>query len=106
MKIFVMILLGSFLVSCAAKQKSAQSTTTPAAAGKTETSKLLKAMTCMKGSDTRLLEVTTENGGCELKYTKMGETKSVATSVKGTSHCNSVKDRIIGKLQEASYNCK
>ena len=105
MKIFAMILIGSFLVSCAAKQKSAETATT-ATAGKTEKSKVLKAMTCMKGSDTRLLEVTSENGGCELKYTKMGETKSVANSVKGTSHCNSVKDRIIGKLQEASYNCK
>lgn len=63
-------------------------------------------LTCTKGKDERKLEVVKKGQGCELAYTKFGETKAVASSKSGTEHCEKIMERIEGKLKVASYTCQ
>jgi hypothetical protein len=63
--------------------------------------------TCTLDQDTRIIEVKkTEAGGCELFYTKFGESKSVASSGFGTQYCEEVKDRIESNLNKAGFTCQ
>jgi hypothetical protein len=62
---------------------------------------------CTLDKDTRVIEVKkTEAGGCELFYTKFGESKSVASSGFGTQYCEEVKDRIESNLKKAGFTCQ
>ncbi len=62
---------------------------------------------CTLDKDTRVIEVKkTDSGGCELFYTKFGESKSVASSGFGTQYCEEVKDRIQTNLNKAGFTCQ
>jgi hypothetical protein len=62
---------------------------------------------CTLDKDTRVIEVKkTDGGGCELFYTKFGESKSVASSGFGTQYCEEVKDRIQSNLSKAGFTCQ
>ncbi len=113
-----------FFVSCSSKEKAA----TPAAATKQEANKkdtkkdakkdakgtTTKAaaaaqagsLVCKSGSDTRSLEVIAKDGGCELAYTKFDQTTTPATSGKGTAHCETVKEKIKGNLENSGFKCE
>lgn len=125
-KLAALLIVAAFFVSCSSKQKSTTDTTaaTPAQAadakkdekadakkdGEKSTAKSAAAassgaMTCKNGSDTRTLEVVAKDSGCEVSYTKFGETTTPASSVNGTAHCDSVKDRIKTNLENAGFQC-
>ena len=77
------------------KQKSA----TVAAASSSE-------VKCTFNGDNRVLAITTnEQGGCELNYTKNGETKSLANSAANASYCEEVQNRVKGNLVTAGFTC-
>jgi hypothetical protein len=43
--------------------------------------------------------------GCKLWYTKDGSKTNPASSTKGPGHCETVRDRIRGKLETADFKC-
>lgn len=128
-KFAALLIVATFFVSCSSKQKATQTadTTTPATAqatdkkGEKSTAKAATAaattttaattpavagtITCKNGSDTRTLSVVAQNSGCEVSYTKFGETTAPASSASGTAHCESVKERIKTNLENAGFQC-
>ena len=123
LKIASLLVVSLFFVSCSSKQKAA----TPAAPTKQEANKkgakatakaaVTKAkdavanattgsLVCKSGSDTRSLEVISKDGGCELAYTKFDQTTTPATSASGTAHCDSVKEKIKGNLENSGFKCE
>jgi len=62
--------------------------------------------TCSLKKDVRKIEVVEAGKGCEVMYTKFGETKSIATSALGMAHCNSTSEKIAVNLAEAGFSCK
>lgn len=117
-KVLLLVALCTAVACSASKKKDeAATTTTPAtpAVAKEGTAAKADANTanktaagtqCKSGSDTRNIEVKAEGGGCEVMYTKMGETNSVASSVNGTDHCNTVAERIKTNLTNAGFTCE
>lgn len=129
-KFAALLIVATFFVSCSSKQKAATpDSTAPATAqaadakkadGKTDAKKDAKkdeksttaaaaasagVMTCKNGSDTRTLDVVKKDAGCEVSYTKFGETTAPASSSNGTAHCESVKERIKTNLENAGFQC-
>ena len=66
----------------------------------------LQKFTCMKGGETRALEVAKKDAGCELNYSKSGKSSVVASSSHGVKHCVNSRDKIRDKLTKAGYACK
>lgn len=65
-----------------------------------------KALQCANGSDKRSLEIkTTDRKGCELHYSKMDSTQTIATQVEGQEKCVEVQERIKGKLEASGFTC-
>lgn len=113
------LVCAAFMAGCASKKKVEEAAPAPAAQGKKATGAATKAATkavsdmktstetsCKSGSDTRVLAVKVAGSGCELHYTKFGETNSVASSQNGTEYCQSVLERIKGKLEGAGFTCQ
>lgn len=134
MKSFVLAISVLLLAGCSSSKKKeatdAAAPTTPSAsatstessaAQKTEKSGSMKKSTkassstssassnsveCNSGSDKRMLEIKmTDAKGCELHYTKMGNSQVVATQVMGDEYCVEVQNRIKGKLTAAGFTC-
>ena len=64
-------------------------------------------LTCSAGSDVRVLEIkSVDEKGCELQYTKNGDTKTVANANFNTSYCETVQTRISKKLEAAGFSCQ
>lgn len=64
-------------------------------------------LTCKHGNEVRTLEVVkAEGGGCETKYTKGSEAKSVATAKAGTEYCQAAADKIKATLTGAGFTCE
>ncbi len=61
---------------------------------------------CTSGSEERKIEVVDKSPGCELNYTKGGQSSMIASSGSTTGHCEGIKDRIKGKLEAAGYSCQ
>lgn len=113
------IFFGLFLIGCSSSQVSktepaaaktaetaAATATSPATTPekKTDAKEAMK-VTCKLGSDDRVMEKVEKDGGCELRYTKFGETKVSATSSVGTAHCDEVQDRIRKNLEKFGFQC-
>ena len=64
------------------------------------------SINCSAASDERILAVVPVEQGCELLYTKMGETKTIATASFELSYCEAVQTRISKKLETAGFDCK
>lgn len=70
----------------------------------TETS---SSFECRAGNDVRVLEITpVDDSGCELKYTKNGETETIANANFNVSYCETVQQRIVKKLEAAGFSCQ
>ena len=120
MKLILLISL-ALVASCASNSTKKVSTDTKEAA-KTETVKAKEIVkkemakadaktsdsikTCTIGKVVRTIEVKKSGSGCEVLYTKDGETNSVASAQNDLGHCSSIQDRITGKLSDAGFNCK
>ncbi|MGE0528232.1 MAG: hypothetical protein AB7G93_03140 [Bdellovibrionales bacterium] len=88
-----------------AESKSAEAgKATPEAKTKSEATG--ERMECSVKGDERFLEIRKTDSGCELAYTKNGQEAVVASSVNGTSHCESTQEKIKGRLEEAGFTCK
>lgn len=84
-------------------------------AAKTETAQTAAATTgtvgtaevnCKAGSDERKLSIQVKGSGCELNYTKAGETKSIASQINGSEKCEEVMTTVKNKLVAANYVCQ
>ena len=65
-----------------------------------------KNISCSKGSDQRTIEIKAKGDGCEVIYTKNGQGQSVASEIKGMSHCEQVSQKIAKKLTDSGMACK
>lgn len=73
----------------------------------TANSKFGKTVTCSYGEVQRVLENKfSDNGGCEVLYTKDGSTSSIATAQNELDYCQSVVDKVAGNLTNAGFNCQ
>lgn len=64
-------------------------------------------LTCSAGSDVRVLEIIpVDEKGCELQYTKNGNTKTVANANFNVSYCETVQTRISKNLEAAGFSCQ
>lgn len=61
---------------------------------------------CKSGSDERKLAINVKGFGCELNYTKAGETKAIASQINGSEKCEEVITSIKEKLVAAGYTCQ
>lgn len=81
-------------------------TKTPVAVETKAATTVAGVMTCTSGADTRNIEIKNIDAGCELLYTKHGETKSMATAKSETAYCGGVSQKIAKNLSAAGFNCK
>ena len=63
-------------------------------------------MTCKMEKDERMVETVATKDGCELKYTKFGETSVIASSASGTSQCDRVRGQIKTNLERFGFKCE
>ena len=63
-------------------------------------------MTCANGSDSRGIEIQSAGTGCELKYTKNGEAKSIASAKNESAYCAGVSEKLVKNLTAAGFSCK
>lgn len=64
-------------------------------------------ITCKAGTDVRVLEIKpVDEKGCELQYTKNGDTKTIANANFNVSYCETVQNRITSKLEAAGFSCQ
>jgi hypothetical protein len=73
--------------------------TTPSAATDSGT-------TCKAGADERTLAINVKEAGCELVYTKMGETKTIASQIQGNEKCEEVFSKVKENLTKANFSCE
>lgn len=62
-------------------------------------------MECQSGGDKRVLDVSSVEKGCELKYTKGGNVEIKATQKNGDGKCVEVRERMQKTLEAAGYTC-
>ncbi len=60
----------------------------------------------MHAGDKRTLVVTDKNPGCELNYTKGGQTSVVASSRSSVEYCDGKAASIRLKLEGSGFTCK
>ena len=128
--ILAIAVLSLFVASCASKNTTAETPpTVPAAqASTTTTVDKVKPSTkktgikktentaaatsaagevnCKSGSDERKLAVVAKDSGCELQYTKAGQTSTIASQIMGNAKCESVMTSVKEKLIASGFNCQ
>ncbi len=87
-----------------AKKSGAKKTTEAAPAEKSSVGKA--ELTCKSGTEERKLAIQVKGTGCELMYTKGGETKAIATQMNGSEKCEEVMTSVKEKLVAANYTCQ
>lgn len=60
---------------------------------------------CKSGSDVRKLVISDKGAGCEVEYTKNGETKVIGGAEYERSVCTNVVAKVRGTLETAGYTC-
>ncbi len=61
---------------------------------------------CKMGTDERTLESAPTASGCELKYTKFGQTSVAASSAFSTTHCDRIREQIKTNLGKFGFTCE
>jgi hypothetical protein len=61
---------------------------------------------CRSEKEERVLEMRTGADGCDLRYTRGGQTRSIATSRAGDAHCQSVHGKTRSNLERSGYRCE
>jgi hypothetical protein len=61
---------------------------------------------CRSEQEERVLELRTGRAGCDLRYTRGGQTRSIATSRAGDAHCYSVHEKTRSNLERSGYRCE
>ncbi len=62
-------------------------------------------LVCKSGSDERKLNIQVKDSGCELQYTKAGETKVIASQISGSEKCEEVMTSVKEKLVASGFTC-
>jgi hypothetical protein len=125
MKLFmkiVIVSMASSLAACSSMKKKAepapiapaasnaavQKPTTPVPSAKPEKAeKVAKQIQCENGTDKRTIAVeSTSESGCEVHYSKFGNSEKVASAVHTPSFCEEVKDKIRSHLEAGQFSCK
>lgn len=80
--------------------------TTPPAATKSSRGGELR-ISCSSAGDTRVIvKLKSGNSGCEVLYTKNGESKQVASQQIGNDHCDTVVEKMRSTLTDAGFSCR
>jgi hypothetical protein len=111
-KTLVILAVLSF-VGCASSKSKPTSTQPNASATKSSSTSSAQAapsaaptkLSCTRDTETRVLEIVAQGGGCSLNYTKEGKTSPVASSSHGTKHCADSQKKISTKLEKAGFKC-
>lgn len=115
-KIWLGIGLVFFFTACATDTKSSSGTDSTATAMEAEkveaiptksvAKKTADIVVCTVDKDERSIEVKSVGKGCEVFYTKYGETKSIAESNWGLAHCKKIQEKIKNTLVSAGFVCE
>ena len=60
---------------------------------------------CKLKKDIRTVSVNKTDSGCVVNYTKLDETREIASAKNDYSHCQAVKDKVITNLTEGGFSC-
>lgn len=94
------------------EEKSAKKSTKKAAKAEAKATSAQEAavgtaeVNCKAGSDERKLSIQVKGSGCELNYTKAGETKVIASQINGSEKCEEVMTNVKNKLVAANFTCQ
>jgi hypothetical protein len=87
-------------------QKTTSKTTTTSKSGGTAEAKEEHMVLCKQNTDERkLANRALKDGGCEVVYSKFGQSTSVATSQNGTEHCQRIVEKMKGNLTASGFQC-
>lgn len=90
----------------AESKKSTKKVKATAAVPKATTAAASSEATCKAGAEERKLAIQAKDAGCELQYTKAGETKTIASQITGNEKCEEVMTKVKANLTAAGYDCK
>lgn len=114
---YLVFLIPFLIVSCAHKDKKMDAAkggekTMKQSAGSKENTPTVSdgpkmTVTCTAGKDERQIsKKMTDGGGCEVSYTKHGESNVIADAKNDSSYCDNVMDKIKTNLTNAGFNCQ
>jgi len=120
MKLILAILISFTLISCASKQAQTKNAAVTGAtkpvtaaveASSTEATAAAThpagATSCKQGADARTIAVEkSAASGCEVRYTKAGETNTIASATSDMNYCQTVADKIKNNLSAAGFSCE
>lgn len=66
----------------------------------------LSRIVCKSTKEERVLEMRSKDEGCELLYTRGGNTRSIATSRIGDGPCEAVRGKTQSNLERSGYRCE
>jgi len=61
---------------------------------------------CEKGDDKRVVTVVPKGDGCELYYSKFGDSGVIASSAIQVEHCEKVQGNVRKNLEASGFSCK
>lgn len=63
-------------------------------------------MICKNTEDSRVLEIEKKSPvGCTLLYSKNGKSSEIASSKKGTNHCERIRSKVEENLKNGGFEC-
>lgn len=112
----VLVTATAFLAACSSVQKKAD-LAPPAASTKetpkpslpaqdTQPTKSIDKIMCEQGGDKRTVVVEPKEAGCEVHYSKFGNSEMVASAVHTRAFCDEVKEKIRANLEAGQFTCK
>jgi hypothetical protein len=115
---FSVLLMAVVLPACSSVQKKSEPAPAAAAAPAAKPAvpaKVLKetkpvagapALACEQGTDKRTVLIESKDGGCEVHYSKFGNSEKIAYSAHSQEYCVEVKEKIRSRLEAAQFTCK
>lgn len=109
----VLVSVASFLCACSSVQKKpepgpvavVQKPVAPVPA--VQPVKPVHQLSCEQGTDKRTVVIEPKTGtGCEVHYSKFGNSEKVASAVHTLAFCDEVKDKIRAHLEAGQFTCK
>lgn len=111
----IFVSVASFLSACSSIQKKPEPAPAPVAVvqkavipvSAAKPAKPVNQLLCEHGSDKRIVVIETKtDAGCEVHYTKFGNSEKVASAVHTPTFCEEVKDKIRAHLEAGQFSCK
>lgn len=81
-------------------------TGTASATGGAPNDATITRVVCKSAKEERVLEMHSRVDGCELLYTRAGNTRSIATSRLGDAACKAVRGKTQSNLERSGYRCE